>query len=89
MPQCWLAPACAAALVPALCTAFHAVQAYADAETSIDNNGTIKGIAFWRWAAINTPGEDLATFDNAATICASFHVLGFTFRVGCSGSPHR
>jgi mannan endo-1,4-beta-mannosidase len=41
---------------------------YSIVEASIDQGGVIKGIAFWRWAAAQSPDTTLAAFDNAATI---------------------
>ena len=42
---------------------------YSVVEASIDAADVIKGIAFWRWDAAQSPDASLAAFDSFATIC--------------------
>jgi hypothetical protein len=51
---------------------------YSIVENSIDYNGAIKGIAFWRWNAVATASANLASFDNAATISTNSSVFTTT-----------
>ena len=55
---------------------------YSIVETSIDAASVIKGIAFWRWNALNTPAAALASFDNAATIGEPLS-LPYIIKISC------
>ena len=49
---------------------------YSLVETSIDNNGALKGVAFWRWDAINDGAlEELSSLDAALTLSARCSLL--------------